>query len=99
MLPSIEHIRFEENKERLKIVLPVKKHWIYLVLYSIMLLVWVGMFGYGLIYTWQIAFSREPFAFVFTVMLFVLLYILFRLCRLVWGQWVAGSAAAGSPAW
>lgn len=87
MLPSIENIQFEENKERLKIVLPVKKQWIYLVLYSIMLLLWVGMFIYGLIFTWQIAFSGERFAFVFTVMLVGLLYILFRLGKVVWGQW------------
>lgn len=87
MLPSIEHIQFEENNERLKIVLPVKKRWVYLLLYSIMLVIWVGMFVYGLIFTWQIAFSGERFAFVFTVMLVGLLYILYRLGKLVWGQW------------
>lgn len=87
MLPSIENIQFEENKERLKIVLPVKKQWIYLVLYTIMLLLWVSMFIYGLIFTWQIAFSGERFAFVFTVMLVGLLYLLFRLGKVVWGQW------------
>ena len=87
MLPSIENIQFEENNERLKIVLPVKKQWVYLVLYSIMLVIWIGMFIYGLIYTWQIAFSGERFAFVFTVMLIGLLYILYRLGKVVWRQW------------
>ena len=87
MLPRIESIQFEENKERLKAVLPVQKHWVYLILYSVMLLIWVGMFIFGLIFTGQIAFSGERFAFVFTVMLLALLYILFRLGKIVWGQW------------
>jgi len=87
MLPSIENIQFEENDERLKVVLPVKKHWVYLVLYSVMLLTWVGMFIVGLVFTWQTAFSGARFAFVFTVMLLVLLYLLYVLGRLVWGQW------------
>ncbi len=87
MLPSIENIEFDENKERLKVILPVKKHWVYLVLYSGMLLTWVGMFVFGLLFTWRMAFSGERFAFVFTVMLLVLLYLLVRLGRIVWGQW------------
>ena len=87
MLPSIETIQFEENKERLKVILPVKKHWVYLVLYTVMLLTWVGMFVFGLIFTGRMAFSGERFAFVFTVMLVVLLYALVRLGRIVWGQW------------
>lgn len=87
MLPSIENIQFEENKERLKVVLPVKRHWFYLILYSIMLLTWAGMLVFGLVYTWQIAFSGEWFAFLFTVMLLVLLYLLYRLGRIVWQQW------------
>lgn len=87
MLPSIENIQFEENNERLKVVLPVKKQWIYLLLYSVMLLTWVGMFIFGLVFTFQIAFSGERFAFVFTVMLLGLLYLLFLLGRIVWRQW------------
>lgn len=87
MLPSIENIQFEENNERLKVILPVKKHWIYLVLYSVMLLLWVGMFIFALVFTGQTAFSGTRFAFVFTVMLLVLFYPLFILGRLVWGQW------------
>ena len=87
MLPSIENIQFEENNERLKVVLPVKRHWVYLVLYSVMLLTWVGMFVFGLVFIWQTAFSGEQFAFVFTVMLLVLLYPLYLLGRVVWGQW------------
>jgi hypothetical protein len=87
MLPSIENIQFEENKERLKVILPVKKHWVYFVLYSVMLFTWVGMLVFGLVYTWQIAFSGEWFAFLFTVMLLVLLFLLLRLGRIVWQQW------------
>lgn len=87
MIPSIENIEFEENKERLKVVLPVKTHWVYLLLYSVMLLAWVGMVVYGLIFTVQMAFSGERFAFVFTVMLVLLFYPLYRLGKMIWGQW------------
>lgn len=87
MLPSIDNIQFEENNERLKVILPVKNQWVYLVLYSVMLLAWLGMFIFGLVFTWQTAFSGARFAFVFTVMLLVLLYLLFVLGRIVWGQW------------
>ncbi|MCA9902145.1 MAG: hypothetical protein H6654_03630 [Ardenticatenaceae bacterium] len=87
MLPSIEHIQFEENNERLKIVIPVKKRWGYFGLYSFMLLIWLGMAGYGLVFTWRMAFSGERFAFVFTVMLLGLLYLLYQLGKMVWQQW------------
>lgn len=87
MIPSIENIQFEENNERLKVVLPAKKHWIFLILYSVMLLAWVAMFVYGLIFTWQMAFSGARFAFVFTFMLLGLMYLMFRLGKVVWGQW------------
>jgi hypothetical protein len=87
MIPSIENIQFEENNERLKVVLPVKRHWIYLVLYTVMLLIWIGMLVYGIIFTAQMAFSGERFAFAFTVMLLGLLYFLFRLGKMVWEQW------------
>ncbi|GJM40143.1 MAG: hypothetical protein DHS20C20_04250 [Ardenticatenaceae bacterium] len=87
MIPSIEQIQFEENNDRLKIVLPAKTHWVFLSLYSIMLLVWVAMAIFGILFTAQMAFSGERFAFVFTVMLLALLYLLYRLGKMVWGQW------------
>lgn len=87
MIPSIEHIQFEENNERLKIVMPVRKRWVYFGLYSVMLLAWIGMAIYGIVFTVQTAFSGERFAFVFTVMLLVLLYLLYRLGKMVWEQW------------
>ncbi|MCA9916992.1 MAG: hypothetical protein KC445_03525 [Anaerolineales bacterium] len=87
MIPSIENIQFEENNERLKVVMPAQKRWIYFGLYSIMLLAWVGMAVFGVIYTVRIAISGERFAFVFTVMLLGLLYLLYRLGKMVWEQW------------
>ncbi len=87
MIPSIENIQFEESKERLKIVLPTKRQWVYFLLYSLMLLTWVGMLVFGIVFTIQMAFSGERFAFVFTVMLLMLLYPLYRLGKMVWEQW------------
>lgn len=87
MIPSIENIQFEENNERLKIIMPARKQWAYFGLYSIMLLLWTGMFVYGTIFTVQIASSGERFAFAFTAMLLGLLYLLYRLGKMVWSQW------------
>ena len=87
MIPSIENIQFEENNERLKIVMPIKKRWVYFGLYSLMLLLWVAMLVYGIIFTVQMAISGERFAFAFTVMLILLLLLLYRLGKMVWEQW------------
>lgn len=87
MFPNIENVDFEENRERLKIVLPVKRNWFLFTAYGIVLLVNVTMLVGGLLYAAQIAFSRERFAFVFTVMLLVLISILYRFTRFVWNQW------------
>ena len=85
--PEIEDIEFEENNERLKITLPVKRNWILFGIYSIVMLVCLGLMVSGLMYTARIAFSGERFAIVFTIMLLLLLAILFYFMRFVWHQW------------
>lgn len=87
MYPEIEQVKFEENSERLKVVLPVRRNWVMFAAYGFVLLVNVVMLVGGLLYAAQIAFSRERFAFVFTVMLLVLWVILYRFTRFVWKQW------------
>ena len=84
---NIDDVIFEESEDRLKIVIPLKRRWPYLLIYSILLLLWFGMLIYGLIYTWQIAFSGERFAFAFAVMLVIFLFVLYRLGKVIWRQW------------
>lgn len=84
---DIPGVTLEENSERLKIVLPVRRKWAYLGIYSLLLVVWLAMFVYGLIFTWQMAFSGAPYAFVFVLLLLLFLFILYRLGRLIWRQW------------
>ncbi len=84
---NIPGITVEESTERLKIVLPIRRSRVYLGTYSILLLVWIGMLLYGLMFTWQIALSGARFAFVFTLLLLVFLFVLYRLGRIIWRQW------------
>jgi len=88
MLPGLDRIKFEETPEWLKIVLPVRRNWILFVLFTVLLVVWIVMLVVGSVFTIRdVAMSGESFAFVFTVMLLVLLFILFRFGRVLWGQW------------
>lgn len=78
----------EETPDWLKIVLPIRRNWILFVLFTILLGVWLAMLAVGIVFMVRdVAMSGEPFAFVFTVMLLVLLLILFRFGRVLWGQW------------
>lgn len=87
MFPRIEGVEFEENAERLKVTLPVKRSWVFLGLYTVLLLTAVAMLLGGLVYMIQIARSGERFAFVFVVMLLFLLLIMYRFTRFLWNQW------------
>ncbi|MEM7115644.1 MAG: hypothetical protein AAF614_24595 [Chloroflexota bacterium] len=85
----ISNVHFEQTPERLKIVLPVKRRWFLMALYTLLVLIWLVMLAWGIIFTIQdAALSGERYAFVFTTMLLILLYILYRLGRrAVWGPW------------
>ena len=88
MLPMISHVHFEQTPERLKIVLPIKRRWFLMTLYTLLVLVWVVMLAGGVVFTIQEAVSGERYAFVFTVILLILLFILYRLGRrAVWQPW------------
>ena len=84
---NIPGVTLEENAERLKIVVPLKRKWVYLTIYTILLLTWVAMVVYGLVFTWQMAFSGARFAFAFTALLLLFLFVLYRLGRTIWRQW------------
>ncbi|HRQ38431.1 MAG TPA: hypothetical protein PLD25_11000 [Chloroflexota bacterium] len=84
---NIPGVTLEENTERLKIVVPLKRKRVYLTVYSVLLIVWLAMVVYGLMFTWQMAFSGARFAFAFTLLLLLFLFVLYRLGRTIWRQW------------
>jgi len=72
-LPMISDVRFEQS--------PL------FAIYSILELTWLVMLVGGLVFLARVAFSGERWAFVFAVMLVVLLLILFRFGRFLSRQW------------
>lgn len=85
--PILTDVHFEQTPERLKIVLPVKHNIPLAILYTVLVVIWLAMMIAGVIYTIQIAFSGERYAFVFTVMLVVLLLVFYRFGRYLLRQW------------
>lgn len=80
-------VHFEQTTEYLKIVLPVRRNVPLLILYSVLVLIWLGMMIAGIVYTIQVLLSGASYRFVFAVMLVILLLILYRFGRTLWRQW------------
>ena len=88
MLPMIRDVHFEQTPDRLKVVLPVKRQPFWLLLFSLLMIVWLAGLVWGVVFTIRdVAFSGERFAIVFTIMMLIWLYIWYRLGRLLWQQW------------
>lgn len=85
--PLLTDVHFEQSPDRLKIVLPVKRSVPLMILFSVLVLLWLGMMIGGIIYTIQIAFSGASYAIVFTIMLLVFLFVLYRFGRYLLRQW------------
>ena len=88
MFPEIKQVSFAETPDRLKVTLPVHRNWVWLITLSLLLVLWTVGLIWGIIFTFRdIAFSGERYAFVFTVMLLVWLYLWYRLGKILWRQW------------
>lgn len=88
MLPKIENATFEESDGRLKIVFSIRRKWIWFVLLTILLALWLIGLVWGVIFTIRdVAFSGQRYAFVFTIFLLVWLYIWYRLGKMLWRLW------------
>lgn len=85
-LPMISSVHFEQTPERLKIVIPANRSWPYLILYSILAVLWLGMMIGGIIYVIQILYSGQSYRFLFALMILILLLILFRFGRFLGRQ-------------
>ncbi|MFN2106753.1 MAG: hypothetical protein ACK2UJ_17900 [Candidatus Promineifilaceae bacterium] len=93
MLPIIRDVHFEQTPERVKIVLPAQRRPLWLLVYSVLLVIWLVGLIWGIVFTIKdVAFSGERYAIVFTIMLLIWLYIWYRLGRLLWEQWQSFAA-------
>lgn len=85
-LPMISDVHFEQTAERLKIVLPVRRKWPFLIIYSLLALAWVVMLVWGVIFLVQILFSGQSYRFLFALMIVILLLILLRFGKFLMRQ-------------
>jgi hypothetical protein len=86
-LPMISQVHFEQTAERLKIVIPVRRNWPYLLIYSVLVFMWLGMMVWGSIFLGQILFSGQSYRFLFAAMIVIMLLVLFRFGRFLGRQW------------
>lgn len=86
-LPMISEVHFEQTPERTKIVLPTKRQWPFLILYSVLMLSWLVMMVWGVVYLIEILFSDMGRRFLFGIIILLLLLILFRFGRFLRRQW------------
>lgn len=87
MYPKIDGITFEENERWLKIVMPVRKNWFLLIIYSLMVLTGVGLFVGAIIFAVQLGTTWRRFSLLFIVMIVIFLALLYYLMKYVLRQW------------
>ncbi|MDX1417092.1 MAG: hypothetical protein R3293_23000 [Candidatus Promineifilaceae bacterium] len=88
MLPDIQDVDFIETIDRLKVTLPVRRQWIWFALFSVLIVLWLVGLVWGVVFTIRdVALSGERYAFVFTIMLLVWLYLWYRLGKVLWRLW------------
>ena len=82
MFPQIDSLTIEDNQERLKIILPVKRNQFLLGLFSLCMIIWAGM-------TVAIiaAMIREHYNLLLNVMLVIWLGIWLWFGRILWRRW------------
>ena len=86
--PQIEGVTFEEDPERLKIVLPVRRNWLLIALFTACLVAWVITLIIVLQFLIRDVLSAGGrFAFIMTIMLIVWGVIYYYLGRMLWQRW------------
>lgn len=88
----LDRIAFEENSERLKIIIPLQRQTTYWIIYSVLLITWIGGTIWAGIRLGQFIFSGDfGFEGLFLIAYFVILAIIaifwFYVGRMVWRQW------------
>lgn len=87
--PHIQNVEFEPDAERLKVTLPAERHHLFLGLYSILLLAWIGVTIWMISLLFETSISDLPtmFLIVWILILLVWAYVWYRLGRSVWYWW------------
>lgn len=87
--PRIADVTFEETPERLKVVLPVRRQWPYLLVYSALLLIWLGATVWMLVLLFGASRGDMSVAFlvVWVIILLIWAYLWYRLGSFVWRWW------------
>lgn len=88
MFPQIDNLTFVENEEQLKITLPLSRNWLLFTLFTISLLVWIGMVVIVVVFLVRdVLPQQERYTVVLTIMMLVWLLVWYYLGRVVWNRW------------
>lgn len=87
--PEFEDVHFDTVDDRLKIVMPLQRKWPFLVVYSILLLAWIGVTGWmlALLFGASVSELSTQFVIVWVIILLIWAYVWYRLGRSVWRWW------------
>lgn len=87
--PPIENVEYEDSAERVRVVMPVERHPLFLAVYTILFLVWIGVTFWMLIGIFDTPIRALPLGFsvVWVVILLIWAYVWYRLGRHVWRWW------------
>jgi len=86
--PQIPNLLFEENDERLKVTIPLKRNWLLFGLFTLCMIVWVAMVVIIVTFIFRdVLPNRERYTFSLTAMMVVWLIIWYYLGRVLWGRW------------
>lgn len=88
-LPPLNDVHYERADERLKIVMPAERNPTFFGLYTVLMLVWLGVTVWMLILLFGTSLSglSTTFLVVWIIILLIWAYIWFRLGRSVWHWW------------
>lgn len=87
--PEIDRVQFDSVDGRLKVVMPLPRHWPFFATYTVLLVAWVGATGWMLALLFDAAINDLPaqFVIVWIIILLIWAYIWYRLGRMVWRWW------------
>ncbi|MCA9933633.1 MAG: hypothetical protein H6662_02095 [Ardenticatenaceae bacterium] len=87
-LPQIPPLTFEENDERLKVTIPLKRNWLLFGLFTLSMVIWVAMIVVVVVFIFRdVLPNRERYTFTLTTMMVVWLIIWYYLGQVIWGRW------------
>lgn len=87
-MQNIGQITLEDQPEWLKIVMPIRRNWLLLLLFSAALLVWLLFLGGMVLFLIRdVMMAGERFTFAFSIILLIWVAIWLWLGKLVWQRW------------